>query len=137
MDAFDADVLINAAVPGHPLGRRVLALLGDASEPPAGVGATLLLPELLAKPLRDGAERELRALSAILARLELLPLDEATAELAVALGAAHRLGAPDAVHLATAVSAGAARFHTNNRRDFSKDIGEIAITHPDELPDTA
>jgi hypothetical protein len=27
MDAFDADVLIYAAVPGHPLGRRVAALV--------------------------------------------------------------------------------------------------------------
>jgi hypothetical protein len=41
----------------------------------------------------------------------------------------------DATHLATAVSMGADRFITNNKRDFSTGITEIDIIHPDELPD--
>jgi len=137
MDAFDADVLIYAAVPAHRLGRRVRALFSD--EPPgdatrlAGVGSTLLLPELLTKPSRDQADGELAALAALLARLDLRPLDEATAELAVALGAAYGLRAADAVHLATAVGVGADRFLTNNHRDFPQTITEIDITYPDEL----
>jgi predicted nucleic acid-binding protein len=135
MDAFDADVLIYAAIPEHPLGRRVLALLAADPQSPAGTGSTLLLPELLTKPLREGAADELFALTAMLGRLDLRPLDEAGGELAVALGAAHRLGAPDAVHLATAVAAGAERFLTNNRRDFPQTITEIAVTYPDELPE--
>jgi predicted nucleic acid-binding protein len=135
MDAFDADVLIYAAIPEHPLGRRVLALLAADPQAPAGTGSTLLLPELLTKPLREGAADELLALTAMLGRLDLRPLDEAGAELAVALGAAHRLGAPAAVHLATAVAAGAERFLTNNRRDFPQTIAEIAVTYPDELPE--
>jgi predicted nucleic acid-binding protein len=143
MDAFDADVLIYAAVPAHALGRRVLALFSD--EPardamaPAGVGSMLLLPELLTKPTRDQADSELVALAALLARLDLRPLDEATAELAVALGAAYGLRAADAVHLATAVGVGADRFLTNNHRDFPHTITEIDITYPDQLlePDGA
>ena len=59
MDAFDADVLIYAAVPDHPLGRRVRALFPvqptTTSGAVAGVGSVLLLPELLTKPMRDGA----------------------------------------------------------------------------------
>lgn len=140
MDAFDADALIYAAVPRHPLGRRVLALLHPAlasgSGTPAGVGSALLLPEILAKPLREESEAELVALVAVLGRIELRPLDEATAQLAVALGASYRLNALDAVHLATAVAEGADRFVTNNRRDFGKAITEVAVTYPDELPDT-
>lgn len=136
MDAFDADVLIYAAVPGHALGRRVLGLFSD--DPPgdantAGVGSMLLLPELLTKPVRDHAETELVALTALLARLDLRPLDEATAELAVALGAAYGLRAADAVHLATAVGVGADRFLTNNRRHFPQTISEINVTYPDQL----
>jgi predicted nucleic acid-binding protein len=137
MDAFDADVLIYAAVPGHPLGRRVLALFSD--EPPgdpvapAGVGSMLLLPELLTKPTRDQADSELVALTALLARLDLRPVDEATAELAVALGAAYGLRTADSVHLATAVGLGADRFLTNNHRDFPQTITEIDITYPDQL----
>ncbi len=62
-------------------------------------------------------------------------VDLATAELAVALSAAHRLRAADAAHLATAVAAGADRFVTNNRRDFLTTIGEIDVVHPSALPD--
>lgn len=139
MDAFDADVLIYAVVPGHALGRKVKALFPGQPEgtggPPAGVGSVLLIPELLTKPLRDQDEPDLIALSQLLGRLELRPVDQATAGLATALGAAHRLRAADAVHLATAVAAGADRFLTNNADDFPKTISEIAITYPDELPD--
>ncbi|MEO6121798.1 MAG: PIN domain-containing protein [Acidimicrobiales bacterium] len=139
VDAFDADVLIYAAVRGHALGRRVRALLADPATNPetgrAGVGSVLLLPELLARPVREDASAELAALEALLGRLDLRPVDEATAELAVALGASYRLRAADAVHLATAVGAGADRFLTNNRRDFRKTILEIEVTYPADLPE--
>lgn len=144
MDAFDADVLIYAAVPHHPLGQRVRALFPAA--PPgtssgslgrAGVGSTLLLPEVLAKPLRDGQAEAVTALSALLARLDLRPVDRATAELATVLAARYSLRAADAVHLATAVTMGAKRFITNNRRDFGPQITEIDITYPADLPAAA
>lgn len=139
MDAFDADVLIYAAVSDHPLGRRVRAMF--PGEPTAttgsiaGTGSVLLIPELLTKPMRDGAESELDALGLLLARLDLRPTDEATAQLATALGAAYGLRAVDAVHLATAVSAGADRFITNNSTDFAKTIIEIDVTYPEDLPE--
>ncbi|MBA2282317.1 MAG: PIN domain-containing protein [Actinomycetota bacterium] len=141
MDAFDADALIYAAVPDHPLGRRVRALF--PVEPPAatgeiaGTGSVLLIPELLTKPFREGATDELDALGALLGRLDLRPTDEATAHLAASLGASYGLRAADAVHLATAVAAGADRFITNNTSDFAKAIGEIDITYPSELHDPA
>ncbi|MHB1928094.1 MAG: type II toxin-antitoxin system VapC family toxin [Acidimicrobiales bacterium] len=138
MDAFDADVLIYAAAPGHPLGAGVLALFPDESPNDAGilagVGSTLLLLELVTKPTRDGTEDEVAALAALLARLDLRPVDETIASLAVALGASYGLRPVDAVHLATAVSAGADRFITNNRRDFSQSIDEISVTYPTDLP---
>lgn len=141
MDAFDADVLIYAAVPGHPLGRRVASLfpsgVPDAEPPSAGTGSLLLLPELLTKPVRDEAHDEVAVLAGFLGRLDLRPLDAATADLAVALGVTYRLKAGDAVHLASAVQAGADRFITNNRRDFPQDIDEIAVTYPDSLEDPA
>ncbi len=142
MDAFDADVLIYATVPSHPLGRRVRALFPTEStvDPAAagavaGTGSVLLIPELLTRPMRDGAESEIEALAALLGRLELRPADEAIAALAASLGAIHRLRAVDAVHLATAVAVGADRFITNNSADFPKSIDEIAITYPADLPE--
>ncbi|MGB3412470.1 MAG: PIN domain-containing protein [Microthrixaceae bacterium] len=138
MDAFDADVLIYAAEPGHALGSPVRALFesSDAADETsvAGVGSVLLLPELLSRPLRNQAGGEVGALAALLGRLDLLPVDLAIAELATALGARHRLRAVDAVHLATAVAAGADRFITNNSHDFSGVVTEIDIVTPAELP---
>ncbi len=136
MNAFDADVLIYAArSPAVPLGERVLRLLlpAGSEDPPGGVGSLLLLPELLSKPLRLGRGGEVERLQVLLARLELRPFDAATADLAAALGAVYSLRAADAVHLATAVNAGADRFVTNNQRDFPKSIGEIEIVYPEDL----
>ena len=97
----------------------------------------LLLPELLTKPLREQAVDELAELGALLSgstcvrptwRRRNWPRHSE-----------HRTDsrAADAVHLATAVGAGADRFLTNNRTDFPKTIVEIDITYPDELPDPA
>ena len=134
MDAFDAGALIYAAVPGHPLGRRVAALFRPASPATmAGTGSVLLLPEVLSKPLRDGATGEIRILAGLLARLDLRPVDRATAELATALSSRYRLKAADATHLATAVSVGAGRFITSNQRDFPATITEIKVTYPVDL----
>ncbi len=140
MDAFDADVLIYAAAPGHLLGRRVAALFPGApyrgQESTVGVGSTLLVPEILSKPLRatDDAETVSR-LSEFLIRLDLRPVDRAIAAQAAVLGAQYRLRMPDAVHLATAIRMGAHRFITNNSKDFGQPIGEIEITFPADLPE--
>jgi predicted nucleic acid-binding protein len=139
MDAFEADVLIYAAVTGHGLGRRVRALFTDGSllegAGPARIGSTLLIPALLTEPARDGADDELLSLASSLGRIELLPTDRATAELATSLGAIYGLRAADAIHLATAVGAGADRFITNNSSDFPRSIVEVTVTYPGDLPD--
>ena len=69
MDVFDADAGIGAAVPRHPLGRRVAALFDAAAGGAlAGAGSVLLLPDLLGKPLPDGAADEVRVLAGLLAQ---------------------------------------------------------------------
>ncbi len=133
MDAFDADVIIYAAVPGHPLGRRILQLLRQ----PAGgcTGSVLLLPEVLGQPIRDGTASEVRVLAQLLGRLDLRPVDRVTADVATALSGRYGMRAADATHLATAVVLGADRFITNNQRDFPASIAEIQVTNPAQLPD--
>lgn len=136
MDAFDADVVIYAASPDHPLGKPVRRLLG-VDDPGArsamAVGSVLLLPDVLSHPLRRAATDELESLSAVLARIDLRSIDESTARLATVFAATYRLKAIDAIHLATAVSAGAERFISNTTRDFSPSIAEITIVSPDAL----
>ena len=138
MDAFDSDVLIYAAVSGHPLGERVAALFpadaSDGSGPKVGVGSVLLLPEVLSKPLRDGDEEAVRTLSRFLVRLDLRPVDQLTAAQAAVLAAKYRLRGPDATHLAAAIAMGASRFITNNSKDFGPFITEIDVTYPAALP---
>jgi predicted nucleic acid-binding protein len=133
VDAFDADVIIYAADPTHPLGARVRQLFVAGEHEPVGIGSVMLLPEVLSKPVREERFAQVRELSQLLGRLELRPLDLETARVSTALAALHGLRAADAVHLATAVVSGADRFVTNNRRDFPKTIGDIAITYPDDL----
>lgn len=133
MRCLDADVLIYAAIPDHPLGSRVRALLDDPEQVCAG--SVLLLPEVLGKPLRDGRTEEIRALTELLRLIHLHPLDLATAEVATALSGRYGLRAADAAHLATAVIAGADQFVTNNRRDFPTSITEVDVLYPDDLPE--
>ncbi len=135
MDVFDADVILYAAVRDHPLGRRVLALFRQPGRQPAGAGSVLLLPEVLGKPLRDGETSEVRILAGLLARIDLRPVDRATADLATALASRYGLRAADATHLATAVGLGAERFITNNQRDFPRAISEVTVTYPADLTD--
>ena len=139
VDAFDADVLIYAAVPRHPLGSRIAALFPVTTPGKSGrrdgIGSVLLLPEVMTKPLRDGDVAAVRTLGGLLTRLDLRPVDRAIAELATVLGARYGLRAADATHLATGISMGATRFITNNRRDFPESIKEIDVTYPEMLPD--
>ena len=133
MNAFDADVLIYAVKDGHQLGHRVLPLFAVPPGAPAGLGSLLLLLEVLSRPMRRDEHAQVRALSQLLSKLELLPVNDQIADLAVSLGTVYGLKAADAVHLATAVNAGAERFITNNQRDFPKTISEIEIMYPADL----
>jgi predicted nucleic acid-binding protein len=134
MDAFDADVLIHAATTGSLIGARIRRLYAGSDIRVVGIGSRLLECETLIKPVWLGALDELAELRRLLARLELHDVTQPVSNLAVDLGAKYRLRTPDAVHLATAVMAGADRFITNNRRDFTKDVAEVDVTYPDELP---
>jgi len=132
--AFDSDVLIYAAVPNHPLGTKVRALLTDSAE--ERIGSVILLPELFIKPTRTQNALEVQALQAGILRLELTPVSVEIATYAISLGAAYGLRTPDALHLATAVYAGADRFLTNNSKDFKREqILELNIIYPSDLAD--
>jgi predicted nucleic acid-binding protein len=133
VNAFDADVLIYAVQAGQPWASRVRALFPADSEATVGMGSLILMPEVLSRPKRRQEHEEVRELTWLLSRLELLPLDLPTADLSVALAVMYGLKAADAVHLATAVNAGADRFVTNNQRDFPKTISEIEIAYPEDL----
>ncbi len=136
LTAFDSDVLIYAGDAAHPLAAKIAQLFPEATDEIAGTGSLILLTEVLAKPMRaDAASSETRDLIDLLGRLDLYPLDDPTAQLALALAVSYGLKAADSVHLATAIAAGADRFLTGNRKDFPKTIREIDVIYPDDLPE--
>lgn len=132
--AFDADALIYSAAPDHPLGTAVAKLLQEPDDETLCIGSVLLVPELLIKPLRSDNQEELESLTASLSYLQLIAVDDKVAELAASLGAGYRLKAIDAVHLASAVRAGADLFVTNNRKDFDRSlVVELEVAYPGDL----
>ncbi|MBX3093426.1 MAG: PIN domain-containing protein [Cryobacterium sp.] len=94
------------------------------------LGSNLLLVELLRKPMRAGLVDEVRALEQTLATMELRPADDEVVEAALSFSVKYGLKTRDAIHLATAVVWGAARFHTNNRKHFGPHITEVEVVHP-------
>lgn len=92
----------------------------------------MLLPvETLAKPMRVGVHDESAALLALLRQVRLLAVSLPLALRATALAAEYRLGSVDAIHLATAVEAGADVLFTNNVRDFGDvHVDRLSIEFP-------
>ena len=131
--AFDSDVLIYAASEGQPYAPALRAAL--FSVPPlTHSGSVLLCPELLSKPLRLGLGAELKVLQGYLDRLDLIDVSEEIALVAGLMSVAYRLKAPDALHLACAVHAGADAFVTNNREDFRQaEVLELQVLYPEEV----
>jgi predicted nucleic acid-binding protein len=83
------------------------------------VTSVLTLMEVLVVPKRERQEqlcRRYRELFASFPQLTVLPIDESIAEVASDLRATHTLRTPDALHLATAIVAGAEAFVTEDRR---------------------
>lgn len=131
--ALDADVLIYAANPNEPHGEVIRGLLQSAV-PGVHLGSVLLYPELLSKPLREEWATEVVTLQGYLNRLLLLDITLEIALLGTQLAAAYRLKAADALHLATAVHAGADAFVTNNRKDFNPAaVLELRVLFPADL----
>ena len=124
--AFDANVLIGAIRPGQEGAPDRLALAASSDR----LDSVVLLPEVLTKPVRFDDSAEIGGLTAVLAGLDLKPVDQEVADAAVTLGAKYRLKAADAIHLATAVVWGAERFYTHNTKDFGPHITEIDVVRP-------
>jgi predicted nucleic acid-binding protein len=81
------------------------------------VTSFITLLEVLVRPLREGKTELANEYRKILLQspgLTTVPLDESIAEAAAGLRARHNLRTPDAIQLATASSAGASWFLTND-----------------------
>lgn len=126
-EAFDSDVLIYAAN-GLPSGMEVRRLIEGGG---VFIGSVVLRPETLSKPFRAGNMVEFDAVERVLGQLDLKAVDDDLAVAATELAAKYRLQAADAIHLATAVVWGAARFHTNNRKHFGPHITEVQVVWPE------
>lgn len=99
------------------------------------VTSLVTLLEVLVHPLRTGRDdlaREYRDILLRSANLRTIPVTEAVAEEAARLRAAHNLRTPDAIQLATAKTAGASWFMTNDTALPS--LPGISLLVVDRLP---
>jgi predicted nucleic acid-binding protein len=101
-----------------------------------GVSSTLTFLEVLVQPYRTGDDAKRTALSALLVSfpgMTWISLDLAIADRAASLRARYRVRTPDAIHLATALHAGADLFLTNDR-DLRR-VQEVRVLLIDECGD--
>ena len=102
---------------GSDRGRFILGQLFDGNH--RVIASTMALSEFLVSPYRQGTAAEVAAVRAgfqSLPGLELLPLTNEIADQAARIRAATNLQLPDAIHIATALVAGAEAFLTNDRQ---------------------
>jgi predicted nucleic acid-binding protein len=101
------------------LGPAAGRILRDAEEGRCGLVASVLaLLEVLVVPKRHGREelcQRYRDLFESFPNLSMLPVGTEVAEIASGLRAAHNLRTPDALHIATAIHAGADTFISGDR----------------------
>ena len=99
------------------------------------VCSILTLLEILVVPKRTGQEelcRRYREVFQSFPNLAVLPLETQIAEIASDLRARHAVRTPDAIHIATAIRAGAAAFVSGDTRlSAVKDIQMLLL---DEIP---
>lgn len=103
----------------HPRYGPTTHVLLEAWEAGSHQGVTSIIPlaEVLIKPLRDGNEiaaEDYRRLLTTFPNLRLVEVTQRIAEVAAGLRAAHGLPMPDALQAATAITAGAGGFITND-----------------------
>jgi predicted nucleic acid-binding protein len=134
---LDSNVLIYLLEGHGPLAEAAASLLdtiesGDRD----GVMSSIGVVEVLAGPASDGDAQvfELTAEAIRDSRIEVLPLDAATAEDAAWVRGSLGIGLADAVHLASARNAGATVFVTNDRRIRS--LPRLAVAYLSEMQET-
>lgn len=94
------------------------------------VASVLSRLETLVLPKRHGhrqLEHHYTKFFELFPNLEVLPVDEAVAEVAADLRAAHDLRTPEALHLATALHRGAGAFVTEDRRHFPSEASGVPV----------
>ncbi|MFT4299595.1 MAG: PIN domain-containing protein [Aeromicrobium sp.] len=127
MDAFDADVLIYASKEDRRGDLLVEALRSSMPQSSGAIGSVLLVTETQVPGVGEPYGPRLHRL---LGRMRLLPVTREIAQVAATVRGCYRLKTPDAIHLATAIVAGADRFVTGNKRDFGPRIREMEIVIP-------
>lgn len=136
--ALDTNCFIYFLDPGQP--QRAAWLRTQVFEPlvarqTRATSSSLVLVELLTLAHQRGNEddaRRLRTAVEELPGLVLIPLDTETAVTAARLRGTSNVGLGDAIHLATALRAGAAAFLTNDRRLMGR-VAELDVLLLDDL----
>lgn len=134
--ALDSNIFIRALDDPSPLGKKALELLEYIKETaPRVVISVILLEEFFVKVYKQKREKDLESILDFITMggmIQLIDINKDIALLAAKLRADFHIKAPDAIHLATAIEAGANTFITTDRKipRKIKSLKIITLTNP-------
>lgn len=130
MIALDSNIFIRALDDPGPLGEKSRTFLKDLKETtPTVFISVMILAEFFVKVYKTGREKNLDSILDFITLgglAQIVDVNKQIALLAAKIRAEYNIKAPDALHLASAIEAGAKTFITTDRR-LPKKIGKLTI----------
>ncbi len=129
--ALDTNIFVYAYERSDELGERARNLLQEIKHPPNKISlSVLVLEEFLVKIYKNGLQKELKQYEGLLTGgglFTIVDIDRKVARTAAKLRAEYpSLRAPDALHLASAIEAGAKVFITTDKK-LPRKVGNLTI----------
>lgn len=128
--ALDSNIFIRALDDPGPLGRKAIETLEDIKKTTSTVFiSVMVLEEFFVKVYKEGKERDSKDILEFInmeGLVQLIDVNKEIALLAAKIRADFNIKAPDALHLASAIEAGAKTFITTDKR-MPKKIGKLQI----------
>lgn len=131
--ALDTNVFIYVFEQSSDFGEKAKAILEQVETGMfSAVASSVSLTEILVKPIREGnrgLEKQYKLLFTHFPNLSIVPVDNSVAERAAYLRGTYNIKTPDALIVATAITAGAELFITNDvRLEHVKEIQCVALS---------
>ena len=128
--ALDSNIFIRALDDPGPLGKKAVQLLEDIKQTtPRVLVSVMVLEEFFVKVYKQRREKDLDVILDFILMgglIQLVDINKKTALLAAKIRADYNIKAPDALHLASAIEAGADTFITTDKK-LPRKVGKLTI----------
>ena len=128
--ALDSNIFIRALDDPGPLGKKAVQLLEDIKQTtPRVLVSVMVLEEFFVKVYKQRREKDLDVILDFILMgglIQLVDINKKTALLAAKIRADYNIKAPDALHLASAIEAGADTFITTDKK-LPRKVGKLTV----------